>query len=140
MLDKAEAHTADLSRRVIMVGTLAAREKIGRELAREQTQHGDSPFEPVIVYAPTGHRPVKASVAGIIVGFVAVFAFQAVFVERFWMHINYLHFLIAAGVGELIGALIIPVYYRASPGRVDVLVYPLLGAGAPAVTTYDLRR
>lgn len=135
-----EAHTADLSRRVIIVGTLAAREKIGQDLAREETQHGDAPFEPVIVYALTGHRPIAASVAGILVGFVVVFAFQAFFVEKFWMHVNYLHFLIAAGVGELIGALIIPVYYRVTPGRVDVMAYPLLGAGKPSVTAYDLKR
>lgn len=32
-----------------------------------------------------------------------------------------------------------PVYLRVSPGRVDLLRYPLLGAGKPAITSFDVR-
>lgn len=99
----------------------------------------DEAFEPELFYAFLAARLTKGQIAVWVtttaVLYIAMFATGIANVAM----VGGLVFWTPFSFGMIATALLWPTYIRVVPGRLDVLAYPILGSGAPALHSYDLR-
>jgi hypothetical protein len=122
---------SDPSYRVRFIGPREAYDRLG--------PIEDEAFEPELFYAFLAARLTKGQIA------VWVMTTTAFYVLMFFSGVT--NFAMMGGLvfwtpfslGMIATALLWPTYIRVVPGRLDVLAYPILGSGAPALHSYDLR-
>ncbi|MCA9278277.1 MAG: hypothetical protein H6815_06420 [Phycisphaeraceae bacterium] len=99
-------------------------------------------FEPIVVPARVGHRSKKqfVAVAAIteMVCFLSVLYFLPIRTVLTVASNFYLLMILGVGVSSVVTGFLYPVYYRVLPGSIDIVRYPFLGMGKPAVERFDL--
>lgn len=114
----------------------------GRDLVHALGPLGDDAFEPAVFPVPFA-LPRRTKWAWIVWSVLSAAGIGGVIIFRHVLHIGRgepYEYWAAMGLAAAPFAFLWPTYFRVSPGRFDLVRYPMLGAGRPTVTGFDLRR